>query len=363
MSSSQEVYTQIAAKLHAVHPILHPADKGLVSCTKAGDLPIAGYSLAMYFPERDGDRFPLPCRSAIAGMCANRGAEAVVGGWALPSIGPCYNDVWKQGRNAMPSPFPGMDPYLEDPVGWPDVHVRLIVAISRLLTAQVAPDFYVRVEQRVSIVGPDDPERRVIVPDLYLARSTALPGQQSRAGAEISTPTLVTVLEELELREHYVEIYDARNRAVVATLEVLSPVNKAGGSKQAAFLAKRRAVMGSPAHWIEIDLLRAGERPPEVAGKSDYYTLLKRGDRPGPFEVWYRNLRDALPTIAVPLRPPFADVPLDLQVALDTAYAEARYDDQLDYSSIPPAPPLPPPDQTWVAARVAEWRQGRERKE
>jgi hypothetical protein len=29
----------------------------------------------------------------------------------------------------MPSPFPGMDPYLENPEFWPGVHNRLIVAI------------------------------------------------------------------------------------------------------------------------------------------------------------------------------------------------------------------------------------------
>ncbi|MCK4452049.1 MAG: DUF4058 family protein [Anaerolineae bacterium] len=29
----------------------------------------------------------------------------------------------------MPSPFPGMDPYLEYPVRWPDVHHSLITYI------------------------------------------------------------------------------------------------------------------------------------------------------------------------------------------------------------------------------------------
>lgn len=259
----------------------------------------------------------------------------------------------------MPSPFPGMDPYLEDPVEWSDLHFRLIAAISRQLIAQVAPHFYVRVEQRVSIVGPDEDERRVIVPDLYLAQTGAQPTQAASSGATIAAPTLITVLEEPEYREHFIEIYDARSRAVVATLEVLSPVNKAGGPKQAAFLSKRRAVMASPAHWIEVDLLRAGERPKEVAGKSDYYALLKRAGRSGTLEVWYRSLRDPLPTIAVPLRAPFADVPLDLQAAFAAAYAEARYDDQLSYNGPPPPPPLPPAEQAWASALLAAWRQTR----
>ncbi len=76
----------------------------------------------------------------------------------------------------------------------------------------------------------------------------------------------------------------------------------------------------------------------ETQHKSDYYALLKRGGQPGPYEVWYCNLRDRLPIIAVPLRAPFADMPLDLQAALDGGYAEARYDDQLRYAGAPAAP-------------------------
>ncbi|HMO59901.1 MAG TPA: DUF4058 family protein [Roseiflexaceae bacterium] len=247
----------------------------------------------------------------------------------------------------MSSPFPGMDPYLEDPIEWPDLHVRLMVAMSRQLTAQAAPHFYVRVKQRASIIGQDDVERRGSIPDAYRAQFAT----QSNA-----LPTFVTMLEEPELREHYIEIYDARNREVVATIELLSPVNKISGGKRAAFLAKRRAVMASPAHWLEIDLLRAGERPPEVAGKSDYYALLKRGGHIRPFEVWYANLRDPLPVIAVPLRAPYADVPLDLQAAFASAYAEARYNDQMSYTGVPPQPPLVPADAAWAAARIDAWR-------
>ncbi len=68
-----------------------------------------------------------------------------------------------------------------------------------------------------------------------------------------------------------------------------------------AFLRKRRDPMGAPVHWVEIDLLRASERPPEVAGPSDYYALLKCAEETDEFAVWYWNLRDSLPVIAVPL--------------------------------------------------------------
>jgi hypothetical protein len=160
---------------------------------------------------------------------------------------------------------------------------------------------------------------------------------------------------ETEIRDRYIEIRDRRSREVITTLELLSPFNKVPGHQgYGAFRQKRRQVMASPANWLEIDLLRAGERPPEVAGKSDYYALLKRGDQPGPYEVWYFDLRDPLPTIAVPLLPPFADVALDLQVAFTAVYRRAHYGDSLDYSQPVSPPSLRPADLAWLNGRLAQ---------
>jgi hypothetical protein len=114
-------------------------------------------------------------------------------------------------------------------------------------------------------------------------------------------------------------------------------------------------VFSTRTHWIEIDLLRAGERPPEVAGQSDYYALLRRGNGGGRLEVWYVDLRDPLPRITVPLRDPYPDAVLDLQAALATVYARARYADDVDYTRVPPPPPLRPADTAWVAQCVARW--------
>jgi hypothetical protein len=149
---------------------------------------------------------------------------------------------------------------------------------------------------------------------------------------------------------------DTSNRQVITTLEVLSLFNKTAGTRgRQAFLRKRKTIMTSPVHWIEIDLLRAGERPPEVVGKSDYYALLKREGRSDPFEVWFFDLRDKLPTIAVPLRPPFAGVPLNLQSVFNDVYSRAHYADSLDYTGSPPLPRLRPADAAWAAERVQTW--------
>lgn len=251
-------------------------------------------------------------------------------------------------------PFPGMDPYLEEPAEWPDLHTRLCTAISDALNARVTPDFIARIAQRVYVTSADDPGRQTIAPDVYLVRGPE-PARGSAAATVISAPTLVEPLYEFEVRDRFIEVRDARNRAVVATLAVLSPANKTPGSLgREQFERKRRAVLASATHWIEIDLLRGGERPPEVAGRGDYYALLRRGGG-GPYEVWYRDLRDPLPTIAVPLLPPRPDVPLDLQAVLDGVYARAFYAAGVDYTRRVPPPPLAPPAAAWVAARVRDW--------
>ena len=259
----------------------------------------------------------------------------------------------------MPSPFPGMDPFLEEPSAWGGFHSRLINSISDDLANRVAPNFLVDIEERVYITMPDDPQRHPIVPDVYVVSEPRREYTTATAGA-IAAPTLIEPIYPEEIRDRYIEIRDARNRDVVTTIEVLSPFNKAASSPgREAFLRKRKAVTTSKTHWVEIDLLRAGERPPELASKSDYYALLKRGGVPGPYEVWYFDLRDWMPTIAIPLRPPFEDVPLNLQTAFDTVYARGHYAESADYSRMPPAPRLRPADVTWMEERIREWTNAR----
>ncbi len=256
-----------------------------------------------------------------------------------------------------PSPFPGMDPYLEEPALWAGVHHRLISSISDRLAAAVAPDYVVAIEQRVYIIrhGNGASHGGLLIPDVYVIR-----GQRQTAPVAtmpvITAPTIIEPLTELEVRDSFIEIRDAQNQEIVTTIEVLSPHNKAAGSKGLkVFRDKRRTVMSSLTHWLEIDLLRWGERPPEAAGKGDYYALLKRSGS-SMFEAWFFNLRDVMPVIAVPLRSPYTDVGLDLQNAFGDTYLRGYYSESIDYSR-----PLPPPEPTiadvqWVRSCVNAWQ-------
>jgi hypothetical protein len=254
-----------------------------------------------------------------------------------------------------------MDPYLEDRHLWPSVHHRLISVISDMLTAQVAPHFFVTIEERVYITGPEEDEGS-FAPDVYLVQQP-LPASLTPTAPrrEPTAPTIVQLLEPLEVRDRYIEVRDTSGQEIVTTIEVLSPRNKAANSKgRRAFLTKRRTMMGASTNWIEIDLLRGGQRPDEVVGQSDYYALLKRRGQSDQLDIWFIDLRDPLPVISVPLRPPFPDALLDLDAAIADVYARGTYAARLEYSQLAPAPPLRPADAAWAAQCIAQWRQMRD---
>ncbi len=259
----------------------------------------------------------------------------------------------------MLSPFPGMDPFLEAPELWPDVPTRLIVGVSEVLAEKLSPRFIVAVEQRL-IISEDDSLVSIgtMIPDLAIV-TPARPGVTAPLDAGYTAPALIEPLLEPEVRERFIEIRDARTRNVVTVIELLSPANKTPGAPSAiAFGRKRSIVFDSRTSWIEIDLLRAGERFDAVAGKSDYCVLLKRstGYR---YEAWFIDLRDTLPTILVPTTDDYGDVTLDMQQVFDTVYTRAHYADSVDYTRPVPPPPLLPADAAWVYERVHHWMEAR----
>jgi len=131
-------------------------------------------------------------------------------------------------------------------------------------------------------------------------------------------------------------------------------VNKrAGHEAHRDYLRKRRALLRSEANLLEIDLLRTGERPPvePLPPAAPYYVILSRaGDRPRA-PVWTIQVSDPLPIVPVPLLPPDADAPLDLQEVANLAYERAGYDAEIDYSVMPP-PPWSPAEAAWIAERL-----------
>ena len=254
----------------------------------------------------------------------------------------------------MPSPFPGMDPYLENQELWPDVRSTLINEIRNALNPALRPRYVARIELRVYISDQDDPARDFRVPDVRIEKTP-----QRKSTKKVQKPEPVAVAEPLtipfltdeEIEEARLEIRHVETKALVTVIEVLSPSNKVRGSAgRRSYLDKRREILASDVHWIEIDLLRAGE--PTLArlarADCDYRIVVARCQESSYGKFWPVNIRQALPVIGIPLRGKDADVPLDLNAVLRAAYDNAAYDVSIDYRR-DPVPPLSREDAAWAA--------------
>lgn len=259
----------------------------------------------------------------------------------------------EMGNPAMPSPFPGMDPSLENPATWPNLHLNLIAGIQRRLTRDLRPRYFARAEERVYISDEDDPGRPVIVPDVrIIAKQDDSAAIWNRPEGSVATiePVVMTTLIEDEIHEPRVEVIDAKTKSVVTVIEVLSPTNKIAGSRgQESFRKKRSEVMGSSSHWVEIDLLRSGLRlvAGEMLPRGDYFVHVSRVDRRPKGLVWPIRLHQPLPVVDIPLLPGDDDYRLDLQQILNAAYDDSGYDLETDYTVDPP-PPLTAEQAEWI---------------
>jgi hypothetical protein len=250
----------------------------------------------------------------------------------------------------MPSPFPGMDPYLESPHLWPDVHLGLISQTQATLNQTVREQYVVRVEMRVYVSDADDPAREYMIPDVRVEKSKRKRGKKTKAtpAVAIAEPQIVPFLIDEEIEEARLEVKYLPTGALVTVIEILSPSNKIRGARgRASFMEKHQETLASEVHWIEIDLLRGGAPSVPRLTPSDYRILVSRAENRAKARYWPVNLREPLPVIGIPLRAPDADVPLDLGKVLQTAYDRAAYDRTIDYREAPD-PPLKADDQAWA---------------
>lgn len=262
----------------------------------------------------------------------------------------------------MPSPFPGMDPYLEEPGLWPDVHHELISVARELLQDRVSPKYLVRVEERVYVAGPDDETRLQRIPDVHVVAAPKHGGALKAAPAgsvavlERADPIEVQVELEEEVREARLNVISRDDRSIVAVIEVISPANRTVGAVgRGNYLQKRQEVIDSESHLVEIDLLRAGAWvfAREMIPAHDYAVRVsKRVSESRRAWLWPIRLQQQLPEIFIPLRKEDPDVKLDLQTVLATVYKRASYELELDYSR-PPVPPLQGDNAAWAAQLLA----------
>jgi hypothetical protein len=248
----------------------------------------------------------------------------------------------------MPSPFPGMDPYLEQEVIWHDFHERFLPAAAAQISAQVLPRYIVLIDENVYLHDVDiEVGRPTGRPDLTVA-GLPEPGASLAVGTRVlEAPAHVRVPELDQERESFLKICDRVSRQVIAVIELLSPTNKRRGENRRRYLAKRADFLNGSAHLVEIDLLRGGPpMPAEDRPECVYSVLVSRaGDRPRA-GFWPVGLRDRLPTIPVPLLDGEPDARLDLRAIIDRVYDEAGY--RYFLYDRAPEPPLTGADLEWA---------------
>ena len=275
--------------------------------------------------------------------------------------------------SALPpiNPFPGMNPYLEQRGLWPDVHNNIIQQLRTLLARQLRPEYRVSTEERVYVLM--DPNGNgsgptigngLRIPDVAVLAVGAGSGSGADAAGgvlrtmpERSKDAIAVQLPSTDLfKERYLEVRRVANREVVAIIELLSPTNKSRDGRR-EYLAKRAATLYSPAHLVEIDLLRAGPRMPVIGDvpDTDYRILAANARRTEPVADLYAfGIRQPIPDFILPLAQDAEGIAVNLNAVVGQVYTDGSYDLDIDYGLDPPEPPLSDADRDWVDALLRE---------
>jgi hypothetical protein len=263
----------------------------------------------------------------------------------------------------MASPFPGMDPYLEQPVFWSSFHRKFVVALADAIESQLDAAYYVEVETR-SYLDDEGAGLLVGIPYVGVVLGTTsavdlMP--ESKTATAVAEPLASSRLQKVlvpmpqEIRERYLEIREVDSGTVITTIELLSPKNKRTGDGRTSYESKRALILGSLTHLVEIDLLRAGKVMPmaNVQSRSDYQILLSRSQQRPQADLYSFSIRDVIPTIPIPLQD--TELAIDLQAVFEGVYKRSRYHTRIDYHQPVPPPNLLEADQQWAEQRLALW--------
>ena len=227
---------------------------------------------------------------------------------------------------------------LEEAGLWPDFHSTFINYWREALAVALPREYEARVGEQVNLYEYEEPVRRFGPDVAVLVR----PGESSFRSAESTThdaggvallkPVTIPLAEILdEVRQPFLEIIHRSDRSLVTVLELLSPSNKAEPGR-ARYLAKRRSLLESPVHLVELDLLQGGRRLPfgAVLPEGDFYCMISRLELRYDCLVYTGRYGDTFPHWPVPLRSPDPDVSLDYQALFELTFTRGRYERSLE---------------------------------
>jgi hypothetical protein len=223
----------------------------------------------------------------------------------------------------MPSPFPGMDPYLEDEPLWSVFQRQMVHALYQMLLPGLLDRYRARVAER------------------HYCSEQAL---------------FTSVLRE----EHHESLLELRQRSdgrLVTLLEVISPANKVTGEGRQAYLTRRQEARRQNAHLVEIDLVLQGtsvlEYTRETLPSWDYAVVVSRWTQPDRSQVYPATLAKSLPRFRVPLASDDRDTVVDLQAAFTRAFDQGGFFEKIDYQRDPNTR-LSAEQRDWLALRLGE---------
>ncbi len=255
------------------------------------------------------------------------------------------------------SPFPGMDPYLEQ--AWRDVHQRLCVYACDDLQGQIASaGLLARIDERLVVEQPEAIPRS-IYPDIRVVeRQAGSPSGMVSVAAGVALAERVSIADEAT-EEAFIQILDARaGGRVITAIEFLSLTNKLTGVSRDQYLSKQKELRNAGVSMVEIDLLRAGKPIVEVPTwrvaperRTPYYAVVRRSWEPRQYDYCLLPLRERLLGIQIPLRQDEPEAVLNLQSLIDRVYQNGSYGLELNYTQAA-IPPLESDDARWAEGLI-----------
>src|SRR4051812_43844346 len=217
----------------------------------------------------------------------------------------------------MPSPFPGMDPFLEDESVWPVFHHQLVMCLYQILLPGLVDRYRARVCQR----------------------------------HYVTEQALFTSVLRQDHHEDYVEIRQRSDNKLVTLVDLVSPANKTTGTGRAAYLERRRDGKQQGANLVEVDLVLQGQPTLEYSRDGlpdwDYAVTVTRSTQPERYEIYTATLQKRLPRFRLPLASDDRDTVLDLHTAFNRCYDQGGFASKINYQH-DPSTRLSDEDRQWL---------------
>ena len=217
----------------------------------------------------------------------------------------------------MPSPFPGMNPYLEVESLWPSFQQQLINCLYQMLLPNLVDRY----------------RSRVVVRDY------------------VTEEPLFTSILKIDHREHLMEVRNRADDRLITLIEMVSPSNRCTAEGRQKILDNRTAAIAQKANVVWIDVVLQGQPPITMQHPGvpdwDYSIMVCRTAQPDRPEVYTGTLPKRLPRFKIPLAADDRDTIIDLQTCFTRCYELGNFSSKISYDKDPPVP-LQDENKQWL---------------